>query len=83
MKKFIIKFKPYTLDDRMELDVVEGNTDIDAKFKWTEENRNTLKICFGYFYEPINSEQVDLFTKNYEEFRKEFYKPKINRNGNK
>lgn len=74
MKKFIILFKPRSLDDRVELDIVEENTNRDAMFKWLEKNRNTLKHFTGFINDPITDEQAKLFEEDYEKFREHFYK---------
>ncbi len=74
MKKFIILFKPRSLDDRVELDIVEENTNRDAMFKWLEKNRNTLKHFTGFINDPITDEQAKFFEEDYEKFREQFYK---------
>ena len=74
MNKFIILFKPRSLDDRIELDVVEAETNKKAMFKWLEENKNTLKHFVGFNNEPILEEQLKLFTEDYEQFRTNNYK---------
>jgi len=75
MKKFIILFKPRSLDDRIELEIIEEETNREAMFKWQEQNRGTLKHFSGFINDPITDEQVELFNKDYEKFRSEFYKP--------
>ena len=74
MKNFIILFKPRSLDDRVELEVVKSDTNKNAMFKWLEENRNTFKHFVGYNNDPITEEEAELFTKDYEKFRSNNYK---------
>lgn len=75
MKPFIILFKPRSLDDNVELEIVHEETNTKAMFKWIEENKNKGKHYSGYIIEPLTEEQVILFNKDYSIFKKEFYKP--------
>lgn len=74
MKNFIILYKPRSLDDRVELDVVKADTIQNAKSKWREENRNTLKHLVGYNNEDVTDEEVEIFVNDYEVFRSNNYK---------
>jgi len=75
MKSFIILFKPRSLDDNVELEIVKEETNTKAMFKWLEQNKNTGKHYSGYIIEPLTEEQEFLFNKDYLSFKKEFYKP--------
>jgi hypothetical protein len=75
MKPYIILFKPRSLDDNIELEIVYETTETRAMFKWLEENKNTGKHYSGYLGKPLNNEQEILFKEDYVKFKKEFYKP--------
>ncbi len=75
MKKHIILYKPRSLDDRVELELVEGETPQKVMFKWLEDNRGTLKHHSGYSFQEVSEEDEKLFLDNYEEFRSKYFKP--------
>ncbi len=47
MKPFIILFKPRSLDDNIELEIVYEETDTKAIFKWLEKTRALANIIRG------------------------------------
>lgn len=75
MKPYIIIFKPRSLDDREELDIVYATSDSNAMFKWLNDPENNRKHYTGRFNDPITEEDVESFNRDYESFRKEQYKP--------
>ena len=72
MNQYIIMFKPRSLDDRVELELVNENSAEAAMFKWFRENPN--KHYSGYCHAAMTEEQLNLFNTDYEQFRKENYK---------
>jgi hypothetical protein len=75
MKPFIILFKPLSLDDKIELEIVYAINETEAMYKWLSENQNTCKHYSGYLGKPLTQDQVLLFKEDYVNFKKDFYKP--------
>ena len=77
MKYFAILYKPRSLDDRVELELIEEVSNNAAMFKWLELNKGTSKHCSGYLNDSIDENDIELFNSDYESFRNKYFKPSI------
>jgi len=74
MNHYKILFKPRSLDDRVELELVVEKDAQSAMFKWLRDNSNTNRHFSGYGHDAMTAEQIELFNTDYEEFRKQNFK---------